>query len=206
MERSIENIWKEGFQAEEKLSAPVISNLYKRKSKLVIQQIKNRSKKDNLSLIPVALIMFGVLAFIGKALLGLYVVVLISALFFLNKKTLKNLEAIDIKTNTYEYLITYRNQIKNITTKTTWLLGIGLPIAIIPAYWIFFDGTKVMTNFKELALGIEILIVVGMTLVLLLLGVLSYRLSTRMMYARLLERLESTIEDMEELMKNSFGK
>lgn len=201
MERSIENIWKEGFQAEEKLSAPVISNLYKRKSKLVIQQINNRSKKDNLSLIPVALIMFGVLAFIGKALLGLYVVVLISALFFLNKKTLKNLETIDIKTNTYEYLITYRNQIKNITTKTTWLLGIGLPIAIIPAYWIFFDGTKVMTNFKELALGIEILIVVGMTVVLSLLGVLSYRLSTRIMYARLLERLESTIEDMEELMK-----
>ena len=103
MERSIENIWKKGFKAEEKLSLPVISNLYKRKSGLIIDQISNTSKKDNLSLLPMAVVIFGVFAFIGKVMLGIYLAVFIIALFFLNKKMLNDLKDLDIKDNTYNY-------------------------------------------------------------------------------------------------------
>lgn len=201
MEKSIENIWKEGFKAEENLSAPRISNLYKRKSKLIIQQINRKTKKDNLSLIPVALIIFGILVFFDEIIIGIYAVVLILTLFFVNKKMLRNLDKFDIKTNTYDYLITYRDQIKIIIKNSTWIAGLGFPLAIIPAYWMFFDGTKIMTNFKELTLGVEVLIIVGLALIFSLFGILGYRLSTRMVYGGLLERLESTIEDMEELMK-----
>jgi len=202
MEKSIENIWKQGFKAESKLTAPAISNLYKRKSKLVIQQINSKSKKDNLSLIPVGLIIFGVLAFIGEILIGAYSVVLIFVLFFVNKKVLKDLETIDIKDNTYAYLLNYRNQVKKIMKYSTWIAGLGFPLVAIPAYWMFFEGTKIMDKFNALDLGMEILIVLGLALVLSAIGILGYRLSTQVVYGKLLERLESTIADMDELMKN----
>ncbi|WP_081208671.1 hypothetical protein [Salegentibacter sediminis] len=201
MERSIENIWKKGFKAEEKLSLPVISNLYKRKSGLIIDQISNTSKKDNLSLLPMAVVIFGVFAFIGKVMLGIYLAVFIIALFFLNKKMLNDLKDLDIKDNTYNYLLRYRNQVKRIIIYTTWLIGLGLPLVTLPAYWMFFRGTKVFAKFKELDFTMEMLLIIGMAVFLSILGILSYRLVTKIVYGRLLARLESIIEDMEDLMK-----
>jgi hypothetical protein len=65
----------------------------------------------------------------------------------------------------------------------------------------FFQGTKVLDNFKQLDLAVEILLILGVAMALSLLGILGYRLSTSVVYGRLLVRLESTLEDMEELMK-----
>lgn len=202
MEKSIENIWKEGFEAEAKLSAPVISNLYKKKSKLVVQQINKKTKWDNLSLIPIALILFGILAFMGKILLGAYAGILILALFFINRKMLKDLELLDIKDNTYTYLLNYRSRVKNMVKNSTWLIGLGLPLVILPAYWMFFQDTKILEKFNTLHLGMEILIVVGLALVLSAIGILSYRLTTQVVYGSLLEKLENTLEDMKALMEN----
>ncbi|SFN26966.1 hypothetical protein [Salegentibacter flavus] len=202
MERSIENIWKKGFEAEKGLSAPVVSNLYKRKSGLVIQQINSTSKKDNLSLLLIAVILLAIFAFIGKVILGIYVAVLIIALFFLNKKMLKGLETLDIRDNTYSYLLNYRIQLKRIMRFTTLLIGLGLPLVTIPAYWMFFQGTKMLTKFRQLDLALEILLILGLAVFLSVLGILCYRLATKIVYGRLLARLESTIEDMEDLMKS----
>lgn len=202
MERSIENIWKKGFEAETRISVPAISNLYKRKSGLVIQQINSTSKKDNLSLIPVGIIIFGIFVFMGKVILGIYLAILIFGLFFLNKKLLKELETLDIRDNTYNYLLNYRKRIKNMTRFTTWLLGLGIPLVTIPAYWMFFQGTKVMASFKQLDLVMQILIVSGMAVALSLLAIFCYRLCTKIIYGELLARLENILEDMEDLMKS----
>ncbi len=202
MERSIENIWKKGFEAETKLSAPAISNLYKRKSGLIIQQINSTTKKDNLSLIPVGIIIFGIFVFIGKVLLGIYLAILIFGLFFLNRKMLKELETLNIRDSTYNYLLNYRKRIKNITRYTTWLMGIGFPLVVITAYWMFFQDTEVMSSFKQLNLVLEILLISGLALVLSALGILCYRLSTKIVYGELLARLENILDDMEHLMKS----
>jgi len=202
MERSIENIWKKGFEAEKKLSAPTITNLYKRKSGLVIQQINSTTKKDNLSLIPVGVIIFGILVFMDKVILGTYVAILITGLYFLNKRMLKKLETLNIRDNTYNYLLNYRKTIKNITSYTTWLMGLGFPLVAIPAYWMFFQDTKIMDSFKQLDLVVEILIISGLAVVLSVLGILLYRLCTKIVYGNLLSSLENILEDMEDLMKS----
>ncbi|HZJ36348.1 MAG TPA: hypothetical protein VFD29_06965 [Gillisia sp.] len=202
MERSIENIWKKGFEAEKKLSAPAISNLYKRKSGLVIQQINSTTKKDNLSLIPVGIIIFGIFVFMGKVILGIYMAILIFGLFFLNRKMLKELETLNIRDNTYNYLLNYRKRIKNITRYTTWLMGLGFPLVTIPAYWMFFQDTKVMSSFKQLDLVVEILLISGLAIVLSVLGILCYRFCTKIVYGELLARLENILEDMDDLMKS----
>lgn len=149
-----------------------------------------------------AIIISGVFVFIGKVALGIYVGILLFALFLLNKKLLKKLENLDVKDCTYTYLLNYRGQVKNIMRYSSWLMGLGFPLVTIPAYWMFFQNTKVINNFIQLDLGSQILRVSGIIALLSVLGVLGYHLITKIVYGKLLTRLESTIEDMEDLMKD----
>lgn len=202
MERSIENIWKDGFKAEGSLSAPVISNLYQKKSKLIIDKIRTTSKKDNLSLIPVGLLLILVFVFIGKALLGAYIGVLIFSLFLLNRRNLSKLNKLNVTTNTYEYLIEFQLRLKELQIFYTRLLGIGLPLLIVPGYLLYFQGTALMRSLKNLDFEIQALIILLVSLTLSGIGVLSYKLSTRIIYAGLMARLDDIISDMKELMKD----
>lgn len=201
MERSIENIWKEGFESNKSFKLPLVKDLYTRKSKLIIDNIKSTSKWDNISLIPIAIILFGLFTYLDKLLLGIYVGALILSLFFLNKKMLKRIDQFNPNSNTYEYLINYYSQLKAIQKFYTKLLAIGPPILIIPAYWMYFQGTPVMSGFMGLEIYIQILLVAAIAILLSGLGVLSYKLSTHLVYGKLITRIEEIINDMEELMK-----
>lgn len=201
MERSIENIWKEGFEAEGSLSIPVIKNLYRRKSKLIIDKIRSTSKKDNISLIPIGMVLLVIFVFIGKVLLGAYIGLLIFSLFLLNRKNLSELDKLDVTSNTYEYVLEYYSRLKGLQKFYTRLLGIGLPLLIVPGYWMYFEGTPVMADFKSLNISIQLGIILIVSILLSALGILSYRLSTQLLYGKLLSRLEGIIEDMRDLMK-----
>jgi len=201
MERSIEDIWKEGFESDKSFKLPLVKDLYTRKSKLIIVKIKSASKWDNLSLIPIALFLFGLFVFLDKILLGFYLGSLLILLFFLNKKMLKKLQVFNSSSNTYQYLINYDAQLKAIQRFYTKLLAIGLPILIIPAYWLYFQGTPLMSGFMGLDMSFQILIVVAIAIVLSGLGMLSYKLSTHLVYGKLITRIEEIIHDMEELEK-----
>lgn len=201
MERSIENIWKEGFESNKSFKLPLVKDLYTRKSKLIIDNIKSTSKWDNISLIPIAIILFGLFTYLDKLLLGIYVGALILSLFFLNKKMLKRIDQFNPNSNTYEYLINYYSQLKAIQKFYIKLLAIGPPILIIPAYWMYFQGTPVMSGFMGLEIYIQILLVAAIAILLSGLGVLSYKLSTHLVYGKLITRIEEIINDMEELMK-----
>ena len=201
MEKSIENIWNEGFAPDKKFSLPVIKNLYTRKSELLIEKIWSTAKKDNISIIPIAILLFSVLAYFDKILLGGYVAFLLIILFLFNRKNLKELEGLDVTSNTYNYLVNYYTQLKRLQGFYTKLLAIGLPLLVIPCYWIFFRETPIMSDFKSLDLSIQVMILAVISLILSGLGVMSYRLSTHFLYAKLITGLESIISDMEELMK-----
>lgn len=201
MERSIENIWKEGFESNKSFDLPVMKDLYKRKSKLIINKIKSTSRKDNISLIPIAIFLFAIFAFLDRAMLGTYLGFLILLLFILNKRMLKKLDQVDLTSNTYQYLKNYYSQLKGIQRYYTRLLAIGLPILIIPGYWMYFQGTAIMAGFNSLDVYIQVLLL-GITAIILSgLGVFCYRLSTHIVYGKLIARLKEVINDMETLMK-----
>ncbi|CAM4211013.1 hypothetical protein [Gillisia hiemivivida] len=201
MEKSIENIWKEGFESNKSFKLPLVKDLYTSKSNLIIDKIKSTSKWDNISLIPMAIFLFGLFTYLDKLLLGIYVGALILSLFFLNKKMLKRVDAFNPNSNTYQYLINYDAQLKAIQKFYTKLLAIGPTVFIIPAYWMYFQGTPVMSGFMGLDIYFQILII-GVTAVLLSgLGVLSYKLSTHLFYGKLITRIEEIINDMQELEK-----
>jgi len=202
MERSIENIWKEGFESDKNFKLPVVKDLYNQKSKLIIEKIKATSKKDNISIIPIALILLAIFIYLDRAVLGVYIGILLSALFILNQRQMKKLHELDLTSNTYQYVLNYYAQLKALQQYYTRLLAIGLPVIILPGYWMYFQGTPVMSDFMKLDPFIQILIILITALALSGLGVLSYKLSTQILYGKLMTRLEEILNDMEALMKN----
>lgn len=199
MEKSIETIWNEGFLRDEGISAPKVNNLYKRKSKLLLEKIKSTYRTDNKSIIPIALISLLAFGFLGHVILGIYLAGLMMGMFFLNKQKLNALEGIVINGNSYDYLLKYRESIKNIVRFYTRLLGLGLPVAGIIGYWLYFQNSKLYIQFLELEVLYIILIILAIGLGLSAIGILAYRLSTRILYGNLLHQLDAILEDLREL-------
>ena len=200
MEKSIESIWTNGFMNSDELKAPKILDLYNQKSKLLIEKLKKTYKTDNKSLLPIAILLGIGFSFFGHFLLGIYLMILIISLFFFNKKLLQNLEKINITTNSFDYLVTYRKTVKKITSATTKLLGLGLPLAIIPGYWFFFKNKEVYTNLIDKTTPFYlILMIIGFAIVLSSLGILVYKITTKIIYSKHLNRLDEIISDMKNL-------
>lgn len=95
MNKSIEEIWSEGFDNNNFSIPPVIVNLYDKKSILTIDKLKAASKKDNWSIIPIAIITLLFFIVKSKVIFGLYLATLMMSLFFLNRKRLQFLNTIN---------------------------------------------------------------------------------------------------------------
>lgn len=201
MENSIERIWTKGFLKEEALVAPRINNLYQKKSALLIEKLKSTYRTDNKSIIPMtilAVIGFGVA---GHLFTGLYVMVLMIGMFFLNRQKLASLERISIETSSYEYLLEYKEMFLKLKTFYTRLLGFGLPVAGIAGYLLFFWNSPLLHDFLQLKTIYILGILIGVGLLLSAIGVVAYRLSLKLVYGRFIQKLEEMIADMEELRK-----
>ncbi|WP_299669385.1 hypothetical protein [uncultured Polaribacter sp.] len=203
MEKSIENIWIKGFMNTEKLQIPKVVNLYNKKSDLLLEKIKHTYSKDNKSVLYIAAFFGIIFSLFGYILLGLYGMSLMIAMYFLNKKMLKNLENIPIINDNYQYLKAYRIAIKKIIAATTKLLGFGFPLVVIPGYWLFFRNTEMYTSMMDKIEPLNLFLgVVAFAILISFLGILIYKLTTKLVYGNQLQRLNDLINDMEELNKD----
>ena len=200
MEKSIENIWNTGFMNSEELEIPKVMNLYNQKSKLLLDKFKKTYQIDNKVLLPMAVVIGVGLSLFGYILLGIYIMVLLVVLFFTNKKLLQSLENIKVSTNSYDYLTTYRGAIKKIIKTTTKIIGLAFPLAIIPAYWLFFKNTEM---YSDIVIKVEsaylLLLVIGLAIVLGVMCVTIYRVTTKLIYGTYLRQLDGLISDMDVL-------
>ena len=202
MEQSIEQLWRKGFLEKETLEAPVIHNLYSRKSQLVTDKIFRTFKTNNYLLIPFALLLGTALGYYGHWLLGVYSTVIFTILFSLNRKKMGELERLDIKSDTYHYLLEFKQQSDNIIRYYTRLLAFGTPIVVWPTYWVFFSNDpKMIEAASEAPLWVSVFFVLFITLLLSGVGVGAYRLELKMMYGKYYHRIDEMIRDMEELRK-----
>lgn len=201
MEKSIENIWNEGFLKNESLLAPKISSLYNQKSKLLLERFKRTYQVDNKSLIPLAVIVGIGTAFWGQILLGLYLMFLFLSLYFINKKLLNDLEKIQITSSSYNYLMEYRKIINSIINFYTKLIALGTPIAGLIGYWLYFRNTEIYRELLEkdfwMVTGIILAIGIGLSLI----GLISYKLTSELVYGKYIRKLDDIIHDMQELAK-----
>lgn len=200
MERSIENIWSKGFLNSNELKAPKINNLYNRKSALVIEKIKKSYKLDmKLGIIIIAL---SVIAFSYFALYitAIYTAIVFTLLFLYNESIMKSLNAINITTNSFDYLTTYRNKLHESIRKTYFLMGVFFPLVLLLGYYVSYNESgiyeKVMMKFGTLSNSI---ILLSSYLILSVIMLLAYFLSLKLLYGSSLKKLDDIITDVEEL-------
>ncbi|MEH6536217.1 MAG: hypothetical protein V7719_07490 [Psychroserpens sp.] len=216
MEKSIENIWKEGFLKSDALLAPKINNLYNQKSIHVIDKFK-RMFKINLIAIVAFSIVFLIASFIvGIPWSGILFFIVLNVLVIINKKLLNGLEKIDKGDSSYQYLKAFNLWIKkqvSINKKiSTFLYPIMFMSFIIGFYFKDAEGVflgkrlvnEILFGFPDVYLIFEIpligiVVVLVISVVLAIFGGRIYKWDLNIVYGRVFKKLEELLADMERL-------
>lgn len=206
MDKSIENIWKNGFERDSSFLAPRLAKLYQQKSALLTAKLKRTYRIDNglLPLLAVALLVLGY--FMHYPVTGAYGALWLMALFFLNRQQLAKLETVQVTDDLYNYLCNYRQIIRGMMKFYTRVLGIGLPLIGIPPILIYLreQHPEVYYQLTSDNLFLSISLLILLIAVLSGVGIGAYHLSTRAVYGKLLDRLTTMIEDIETLKPGAF--
>ena len=211
MKKSIESIWKEGFLESDTLIAPKLNDLYNQKSKHIVDKF-NRMFKINL----IAIIVFASLVLLGCILMGipyfgLFLFLLLNSLVVIGKKEFNKLKEIDTGQSSYQYLKAFDAWLKGLISDYTLLYRFFYPLfflAFVLQFWFSSDGelllNKIMANNPDtyLIYDIPLFWFLGVLVFAGLLGVfggLLYKLDMKLVYGRLMKKLDELIADMEEL-------
>ena len=196
MERSIENIWKQQHPI-----IPRIEGLYKRKSKITIDRIRETQKWDNRALWLLALMLLAGFGYAGHWILGGYTAVLMVVLYFYNRRLIRNLESVQFTDSVRAYLDEFLSAVQQMIKHYTRLLLLGVPILALPAlsFWLH----KVNPGFEKFLEQEPWYIIVGSYLTVgSILGLYSmgvYRLVTHLLYGAKIRKLKETKAELEEL-------
>ena len=205
MEKSIEKIWNEAFIKEEALIAPKINNLYNQKSKSIIAKIKRTYEIDNKGLIPMAIIVAIGMTLFSEAIIGFYGAFLIVCLYFFNNNLLKKFKAIDVTSDNLTYLKKYKNIINIIMKATKKLFVFAIPLAVLSIFALSFSikENSFLSKFISSDTSFLKIIAVGLLVafVVSIIGRIVYTISTKILYAGLISKLDAIIIEMEDLKK-----
>lgn len=201
MDKSIENIWKEGFLKVNTEAAPRVENLYRRKSLMLTEKFKRTLSIDNWSILPLS-----VCFLIGIGLkvnwgFGIYVFAMMILLFFYNRRCLKTFNSLHIEDNVHEYMRGYLRSVESLIRRISRMMVVGFPAFIVPAYiYIFFVWKDKGSVFlEEKGWTIFILLCLAVVVGLSALGWISYRVSVRIVYGRMIKDLRQMVADMDDL-------
>jgi hypothetical protein len=216
MEKSIENIWKEGFLKNDALVAPKINILYTQKSIHIIDKFKRMFRINLIAIVAFSFIFLIVTFFIGIPITGIIFFITLSVLVVINKKLLNGLESIDKSINSYEYLKAFNQWIKKQVAINKRIATFMYPIifiSMILGFWFkdakgFFLGErlvhKILINFPDtyLIFGVPL---IGIVIAFLILGLLAffggriYKWDVNIIYGRVFKKLEELLADIESL-------
>ncbi|MDO6760332.1 hypothetical protein Q4566_09000 [Tamlana sp. 2_MG-2023] len=202
MDKSIEEIWSKGFQDDKHLIPPVIVDLYNQKSILTVDKLKSASKKDNWSIIPIAVVTLIFLVLSSKPVLGLYMSSLMLAMFFLNRQRLQFLNTINTSESCFMYLNKIQIMIKNNVKFYTQLLGIGLPFIAYIGFCIYiYESNQLEYILESYSLTKLITASVIFLIACSFIGVCCFKLSNYLIYGRLTTKIDEMIDELELLKK-----
>ncbi len=218
MEKSIENIWKEGFHKSDALVAPKINNLYNQKSIHIIDKFKRMFRINLIAIVAFSFVFLIVSFFLGIPLMGAIFFVTLIVLVIINKRLLNGLESIDKGVSSYQYLRAFNQWIKkqvSINKRMSTFLYPIIFMSIIIGFW-FKDAegiplgkrlvNDVLIGFPDIYM-IQGIPLVAIIVIILILGLLAffggriYQWDLNLVYGRVFKKLEELMADIEELMK-----
>jgi len=216
MEKSIENIWKEGFLESDALIAPKINNLYNQKSIHIIDKFKRMFKINLIAIVAFSFAFLVVSYFVGIPITGVIFFVTLSVLVIINKKLLDDLDKIDMGVSSYQYLKAFNQWIEKqvaINKKMSRFLYPIIFMSMVLGFW-FKDAEgmplgerlvdEILYGFPDIYLifGIPL---IGIVIVVLILGLLVllggriYKWDLNLVYGRVFKKLEELMIDIESL-------
>ena len=218
MEKSIETIWKEGFIKNDALVAPKLNNLYNQKSIDIVDKFKRMYKLNRIGIAVFAIIIIPLSYGTRMISMGILMSILFTVVFFIAQKYSKQLDQINKNTSSYEYLSAFNTWVKNMVALNSKLSTFMYPyifIAMILGFWFIQieDDTLgnmlingIISEFPTTYLinGFPILLLIPFFIAL---GVIAFfgskigKWDINLVYGRILNRLENTLSDMEELRK-----
>lgn len=216
MERSIEDIWEQGFLKNDALLAPKLTNLYNKKSIHIIDKFKRMFKINLIAVTAFSFIFLIISSFLGIQIIGIVWFIVLMVLVMINKKLLIGLNTVDKGENSYQYLKAFNEWIKmqiSINKRIATFMYPLLFISIIFGFW-FKDlegillGEKLLKalliHFPDLYLisGIPL---IGIAIVFFIVGLLAffggriYQWDLNLVYGRVFKKLDELLTDLESL-------
>ena len=216
MEKSIEDIWKEGFLKSDALVVPKTNNLYSKKSIHIIDKFKRMFKINLIAIVAFSFVFLIVSFIVGIPITGVMFFVTLSVLVFINKKLLNGLDRIDKGVSSYQYLKTFNEWIKkqiSINKKISRFLYPIIFMSMILGFW-FKDAegmplgerlvNEVLIGFPDIYLiyGIPLIGIVIVFIILILLAYFGgriYKWDLNLVYGRVFRKLDELMTDIESL-------
>ncbi|MEL7421897.1 MAG: hypothetical protein AAFN81_02850 [Bacteroidota bacterium] len=211
MEKSIENIWKEGFINEQALVVPRLNNLYNQKSNHLIDRLMRTGKRNIIGIIIGAgLVLMGFII-AGSWPSGLALFVLLIGLAYYSQLQGKKLAQIDKGQNSYEFLqrlhSTLQSMLDTYARIYRWLYPL---IILLFGFGLLYSEfaakitVKLVEQFPGLSLtfGVPTWVQLGIILFALAFGVFSKRIyleDVGLVYGPLLRKLDEMLADMAHL-------
>jgi len=220
MEKSIESIWKEGFLENNALVAPKLNDLYNQKSIDIVDKFRRMYKINIIAIIVFACVLLPIATLAKIPYMGMSFFVLFSVIVFFAIKFKKKLDTIDKNANSYQYLKTFDNWTKEMTSFNTKLSRYLYPfvfLSMVVGFWFGSIGGDIpgenmvnllLTKYPDMMVlfGVTLL---GIIATVLIVGLLAYfggkigEWDLKIGYGRILKRLDILLADMEELRKNN---
>ncbi|PWJ41074.1 hypothetical protein [Sediminitomix flava] len=207
MKKSIEDIWKEGFINNEKLTAPKINDLYNQKSIHLVDKFRRDFKLNLIYIIFLSLFFLGAGIFLNAVYSGIVIFLLLISLLVYGKKRLDIINKLDYNDNSYKYLKSFDDWLQATLKGYTLLYQIFYPVfflAIAGGVWFSPIGEKVMQKFPDLqtVLGLPLyptIVVFSIAILLIFLAKRLYELDMNLIYKSQMDKLKDLLADMEEL-------
>lgn len=216
MEKSIEDIWKEGFLKSDALTVPKVNSLYTQKSIHIIDKFKRMFCINLIAIVAFSFVFLIVSFFVGIPITGIIFFATLSVLVIINKKLFNGLEKIDKGNSSYQYLKAFNQWINEqvaINRKVSTFLYPIIFMSLILGFW-FKDAKgiplgerlvhKILIGFPDVYLiyGIPL---IGIVIIVLILGLLAffggriYQWDLNIVYGRVFKKLEELMVDIESL-------
>ncbi len=216
MEKSIESIWKEGFLKDDALVAPKINDLYNQKSKNIVDKFKRLYKINLIGLVVFSFILLPISYITQIPYMGILMFFLFNAVVIVNRKFKFSLDKIDSSLDSYKYLSSFDQWIKEmivVNIKLNRFLYPYVLLSMIAGFWFGSIGGNIPGEEAIHSLLIEFpntylifgIPAIGILAVVILMGILAYfggrlyKWDLNIVYGRLLKKLDEMLADMEEL-------
>ena len=215
MEKSIESIWNQGFLDEGALVAPKINKLYEAKSINTIETFKRMCHK-NYWFIWILLLINAIGSFVFT---NIYMAIYMSSMFIpilvISRKQIKLMDTLSPNESSFTYLETFNNWLQNMIEDFRIVYRLFYPLyflGMVGVIGLMDTGDEgehipLMNRILESDQVFKVagIPVIWVSVILLLTGVVAYfsprlyMVDIRIVYGRLMDRMESLLKEMKEL-------